>query len=126
MPSKFRGKLEEGVMMVIWFEDCMAVFPKGEFDKLADKVESLPEGNKDKRELSRTLFGIAYEAVPDRQGRLTIPPMLRKIAGLEREVVVTGVRNHVEIWDRERWQKSMEERMKRYEEAADKLSELGF
>lgn len=126
MPSKFRGKLEEGVILVIWFEECMAIFPRNEFERLSEKIESLPEGNKDKRELTRTLFGHAYEAVPDRQGRLTIPPLLRKLAGLDREVVVTGVKNHVEIWDRDRWQKSLESRIQRYEETAEKLSEFGF
>ena len=126
MPSRFRGKLEEGVVMVLWLEECVAVFPEGEFEKLAERMESLPEGSKEGRLMARILFGHAYEAVPDRQGRLTIPPKLRQLARLEREVVAVGVKNRVEIWDRDRWQESMEGGIERYEQTAEKLSELGF
>jgi MraZ protein len=126
MPSRFRGKLEEGVVMVLWLEECVAVFPKGEFEKLAERMESLPEGSKEGRLMARILFGHAYEAVPDRQGRLTIPPKLRQLARLEREVAAVGVKNRVEIWDRDRWQESMEGGIERYEQTAEKLSELGF
>ena len=69
MPSRFRGKLEDGVVMVLWFEECVAVFPKREFERLAERVEALPEGSKEGRLMTRILFGHAYEAVPDRQGR---------------------------------------------------------
>jgi MraZ protein len=126
MPSRFRAKLEEGVVMVYWLEECVAVFPRSEFEKLAERMEALPEGSKDKRLLDRVLFGHAFEAVPDRQGRLTIPPKLRQLAGLEREVVAAGVKNRVEIWDRERWEQSMEGGIGKYEQTAEKLSEVGF
>jgi MraZ protein len=126
MPSRFRGKLEDGVVMVLWLEECVAVFPTAEFEKLAEKVEQLPQGSKEGRTMTRILFGHAYEAVPDRQGRLTIPPKLRQLAGLERDVVAVGVRNRVEIWDRGRWQQSMEGGIERYEQTAEKLSEYGF
>src|SRR4030042_2412408 len=126
MPSRFRGKLEEGVVMVLWLEECVAVFPTVECERLAERVESLPQGSKEGRTMTRILFGHAYEAVPDRQGRLTIPPRLRQLAGLEREVVAVGVKNRVEIWDRDRWQGAMEGGIKRYEQTAEKLSEYGF
>lgn len=126
MPSRFRAKLEEGVVMVFWLEECVAVFPRSEFEKLAERMESLPEGSSEGRMLARVLFGHAFEAIPDRQGRLTVPPKLRQLAGLEREVVAVGVKNRVELWDRARWEKSMEGGIERYEQTAEKLSELGF
>jgi MraZ protein len=126
MPSKFRGQLEEGVVMVLWLEECVAVYPRNEFDKLAERVEALPQGSKEGRTMTRILFGHAFEAMPDRQGRLTIPPKLRQLAGLDREVVAVGVKNRVELWDRERWQQSMEGGIEKYEDAAEKLSDLGF
>ncbi|OFW59627.1 MAG: division/cell wall cluster transcriptional repressor MraZ [Candidatus Solincola sediminis] len=126
MPSKFRRQLEEGVVMVLWLEECLAVFPSGEFEKLAERIEALPQGSKEGRTMTRILFGHAFEAVPDRQGRLTIPPKLRELAGLDREVVAVGVKNRVEIWDRNRWQDSMEGDIEKYEQVAEKLSEIGF
>ena len=86
MPSRFRSKLEEGVVMARWLEQCVAVFPRNEFEKMAERIQALPEGSAEKREFSRVFFGHAYEAMPDRQGRLTIPPKLREIAGLDRDV----------------------------------------
>lgn len=126
MPSRFRSKLEEGAVMVFWFEECVAVFPRGEFEKLTAKVEALPEGSRERRLMARVLFGNAYEAVPDRQGRLTIPPRLRQLAGLNREVVAVGVMNRVEIWDRERWEESMRGGIEKLEQSAEKLAEIGF
>lgn len=126
LPSRFRGKLEDGVVMVLWFEECVAVFPRQEFEKLAEKMEALPEGNREGRMLARVLFGHAYEASPDRQGRLTIPPRLRELAGLTREVAVVGVKNRVEIWDRTRWRESMSDGIRKYEETGEKVSSLGF
>jgi len=126
MPSRFRSKLEEGVVMARWLEQCVAVFPRNEFEKMAERIQALPEGSVEKREFSRVLFGHAYEAVPDRQGRLTVPPKLREIAGLDRDVEVVGMMNRVEIWDRERWAESTRGGLDRFEQTAEKLSELGF
>lgn len=126
MPARFRSRLEEGAVMVFWFEECLAVFPRQEFDKLMAKMEALPEGSRERRQMARVLFGNAGEAVPDRQGRLTIPPRLRQMAGLDREVVVVGVMNRVEIWDRERWEESMRGGIERLEQSGEKLAEFGF
>ncbi len=126
MPSRFRSKLEEGVIIALWLEQCVAVFPRSEFDKMAERIKALPEGNVEKREFTRVLFGHAYEAVPDRQGRLTIHPKLRESAGLDREVEVVGIMDRVEIWDRERWVESTRGGLERFEETAGKLSEMGF
>ncbi len=126
LPARFRSKLEEGAIMVFWFEECVAVFPREEFARLAAKMRSLPEGSKEQRLMLRVLSGNAYEAVPDRQGRLTIPPHLRHLAGLNREVVAVGVMNRVEIWDRARWKETMQGGIERLEQSAEKLAELGF
>jgi len=126
LPSRFRPKLEEGAVLVLWLEECVTVFPRSEFDRIAEKIKALPEGNKARRLLAHVIFGNAYEAVPDRQGRLTIPPRLRQLAGLNREVVAVGLADRVEIWDRERWEKSIKGGIETREEAAEKLAELGF
>ncbi len=126
MPSRFRGELEEGAVMVFWFEQCVAVFTVREFKKMAKKVASLPEGHRERRSLERVVYGNAYEAVPDRQGRLTIPPRLRQLAGLDREVVTTGLMNRIEIWDRERWEERMRGDIVELEQNAERLAEIGF
>ncbi len=126
MPSEFRKELEEGVVMVRWLEHCVAIFPRQEFSAMVQRFQALPEGNTDKREFARLLLASAYQAVPDRQGRITIPPKLREIAGLDREVEVVGLMDHVEVWERERWRKYERAGEERYEQNAGKLSEFGF
>lgn len=126
MPSRFRGKLAEGVMMSRWIEQCVAVFPRSEFDKLAERIQALPEGSKDRRDFALIFFGHAFEAELDRQGRITIPPKLREMAGLDREVEVVGMMNRVEIWDRRRWEEATQGGLERFEQTAERLSELGF
>ncbi|MEJ5186947.1 MAG: division/cell wall cluster transcriptional repressor MraZ [Candidatus Geothermincolales bacterium] len=126
MPSRFRPQLEGGVVMVPWFEDCVAIFPREEFQRVMEKLETFPEGMEEKRFLERVLMGLAYEAVPDRQGRLTIPPRLRQIAGLEREVAIVGLKNRVEIWDRARWEETLAVGWGKSGEMASKIAQLGF
>lgn len=126
MPSGFRRELEEGVVMSRWLELCVAVFPRSEFVKMAERIQALPEGSAEKREFGRLLFGSSFEAVPDRQGRLTIPPRLREIGGLDREVQVVGMMNRVEIWDRKRWDEFEKGGQERFEQNATTLSEQGF
>lgn len=126
MPSSFRRELEEGVVLSRWLEQCVAVFPMGEFSRMTGRIQALPEGSKEKREFARMLLSSAYQAVPDRQGRITVPPKLREFAGLDREVEVVGMMDHVEIWDRERWTEFERGGQERFEQNAGKLSESGF
>ncbi|MGQ9704389.1 MAG: division/cell wall cluster transcriptional repressor MraZ, partial [Actinomycetota bacterium] len=93
---------------------------------LMAKMEALPEGSRERRQMARVLFGNAGEAIPDRQGRLTIPLRLRQMAGLDREVVVVGVMNRVEIWNRERWEESMRGGIEKLEQSGERLAEFGF
>ena len=62
----------------------------------------------------------------DKQGRILIPQVLREFASLEKEVVLVGVANRVEIWSRTRWQESMEAYDDDMDEVAENMEELGF
>jgi len=98
VPAKFRVQLEGGAYVARWLDACLAIFPRSEWDQLADKVGSLPIGDANARTFSRTLFASAYEVEPDRQGRIVVPASLREAAGLTSDAVVVGARDHAEIW----------------------------
>ena len=70
-----------------------------EFVELTRRAQEAPVTVKGARDYTRFLFAGASEETPDKQGRINIPPMLREYAGLDRDVVVIGVMNRIEIWD---------------------------
>jgi len=125
VPAKFRVQLEGGAYVARWLDACLAIFPRSEWDQLADKVGSLPIGDANARTFSRTLFASAYEVEPDRQGRIVVPASLREAAGLTSDAVVVGARDHAEIWSPERWD-GYRQAMDAPEAMAEHLSGLGI
>ncbi len=103
VPAKFRVQLEGGAFVARWLDACLAIFPRADWEELADKVGSLPLGDGGARTFSRALFASAYEVEPDRQGRIVLPASLREAAGLAGEAVIVGSRNHAEIWSPDTW-----------------------
>jgi len=104
LPARFRDELAGGVVITKGQERCLYVFPGTEFRRIAEQLEAQPMTNKAARAYSRVFFASAYDEVPDKQGRVTIPASLREYAGLDRDVVVIGASSRVEIWDAEAWE----------------------
>jgi len=104
VPVRFRVQLGEGAFVSRWIDACLAIFPKRDWDALADKVAAIPIADAGGRTFSRFLFAGAFEIDLDRQGRLVVPAGLREWAGLEGEAVVVGARDHAEIWAPARWE----------------------
>ena len=71
-------------------------------------IREAPLTNKQARDFLRMFLSGASAETPDSQNRITIPPPLRAYAGLERELVVTGVGAHAEIWDAQAWNDYLE------------------
>jgi MraZ protein len=103
LPAKFRDELAEGLVVTRGQERCLYVWPLAEFGRLTEQMRQAPVTNKAARDYLRMLFAGASDEKPDKQGRFTIPPMLRDYAGLTRDCVVIGAMNRVEIWDAEAW-----------------------
>ena len=97
LPAKFRDELSEGLVVTRGQERCLYVWPSAEFRSFTEQLRKAPVTNKSARTFMRMLFAA------DKQGRVTLPPMLREYAGLNRECVVIGAFNRVEIWDSEAW-----------------------
>jgi MraZ protein len=103
LPARFREQLEGGAVMVRALDGCLSVYPVDEFGRLAQKLQSARERGAHERKAARTFFSGAAELTPDKQGRVAIPQHLRDFAGLERDAIVAGMFDHVEIWDAERF-----------------------
>ncbi len=104
LPAKVRDELSEGLVVTRGQERCLYVWPSAEFKlHVARQLEHTPVTNKRGRDYVRMLSASASAETADRQGRITLPPVLRQYAGLQRECVVIGAINRVEIWDAEAW-----------------------
>lgn len=104
LPAKFREELAEGLVVTRAQDRCLAIYSEATFSELARKMASGPSTVKGVRDFQRMLAAGASNEVPDKQGRITIPPQLRKYAGLEKEIVVVGAIDRVEIWDAVAWE----------------------
>jgi MraZ protein len=125
VPSRFRAQLEGGAFVSRWIDACLAVFPRGEWDALAEKVAALPLADASSRTFQRFIFAGAFEFDLDRQGRVVLPASLRGFAGLEGEAVIVGSRDHAEIWAPARWDDYRRE-LESPEALAQHLSGLGI
>lgn len=126
IPSKFREELGDNFIITKGFDNCLFVFPENEWKAFGDKLAQLPMSQKNARAMTRFFFGSAVEGDLDKQGRVLLSSALRSHAGLEKEVVLVGTRNRVEIWDKARWDADNAENCENMEEITENLNELGF
>lgn len=104
LPAKFRSGLAEGVVLTKGQDRSLVLWPVAEFEAAANRIREASQSNAAVRAYSRVLFSSAFDQVPDKQGRITVPQTLRDYAGLQRDCVVVGNHNTVEIWDEQAWQ----------------------
>jgi len=121
IPAKFRDGLGERFFATKGLDRCLFLFPESEWEKQQEQLASLPLAMRDARAYSRLFFAGACECELDRQGRINIPPYLREYAAINKDVVVIGVMNRVEVWSREVWRDYSTKAEESYEEIAEKL-----
>jgi MraZ protein len=105
IPSAFRRKIEDAgdAFVLTFFDDAIAGYPRAAWTSLENQVLSLPAFSRKARALSRVLASRAHESRLDGQGRILVPPALRKLAALDRDVVIIGAMDRFEIWPAEKW-----------------------
>jgi MraZ protein len=103
LPARYRDKLADGLVVTRGQERSLYVFPMDEFTRISEQLRSAPMTNKAARDYLRVFLSGASDEVPDRQGRITIPPVLREYARLSHECTVIGAGARIEIWDSQTW-----------------------
>jgi len=104
LPAKYRAELTDEVTVVCEQERCLAIYAKAVLDAMMEPVNAAPSTLRDVREYQRWTQYRAEDATPDKQGRVTITPSQRTWAGLDRDVVVIGAGNRLEVWNPEQWE----------------------
>jgi MraZ protein len=122
LPAKLRAAFEDGVVLTRGLDGCLFAYPRGEWERLAERIRSLDPLQESSRVMQRHFFGGASQGELDRQGRLVVPAGLLDHAGIDRDVVVAGVFDHLEIWDRATWRSQPHQEKGRAEDAAERLA----
>jgi MraZ protein len=124
VPSKFREGLGESFVVTRGLDKCLFAYPMEEWKVLEEKMKKLPLTKKDARAFTRFFFSGAVECEVDKQGRINIPQALRTYASLEKECVVIGVSDRIEIWANESWQTYVDESEESFAEIAENLMDF--
>ena len=104
LPPKFRRQMKDGVILTRLTDKCITAYPVAEWKRVAESLaKAVAPANF--RKLNRAIFGSAFNASFDGQGRVVLPPPLRAYADIEDTVAVVGINNYVEIWNKELWEK---------------------
>jgi MraZ protein len=121
LPAKFRQALSGGLVITRGMDGCLYCYPQADWERLVEsRLAGLDPFSREGRMMNRFFFAGASEAEPDKQGRVMLPATLAKDIG--REVVVAGVRDHLEIWNREAWRDHVKVMEGSAEDVAERLA----
>ncbi len=121
LPAKFRDQLAPGLVVTRGQERCLYVFTTGEFERMHEQLRQAPVASKQARDYLRVLLSGAYDELPDKQGRITIPTQLRTYANLDRDCTVIGAGSRVEIWATTAWETYLAEQEPEFASTAEEV-----
>jgi len=124
VPAKFRPLLSKAVVTK-GLDNCLFLYPKKEWDKIASKLAALPISKSKARAFARLMLAGAMEVEFDKQGRVVLPEYLREFAGLKQKTIIAGLYDRLEIWDESDWNKYKSETEKDSSDIAEALDDLG-
>jgi MraZ protein len=121
MPRKLREQLGEPNTLFVspGPDQCLWLFTQAELEQLSAKLDQAPAADAEARVFRRLYFAQTEAVDVDRSGRILIPDRLAQFAALQREVVLIGVRDHVELWDAQRWQQYLTQNAPRFDAVAE-------
>ena len=125
LPRAFRASLGRKVVMTRGLDNCLFIYSRSAWEKVAGKLQELSFAQADTRGFNRFILSGAVEVEVDGAGRILIPEHQRQFAGLKKAVVFAGVSDRVEIWDSSRWSTYKTRIEKQADALAEKLGEIG-
>lgn len=103
IPAKFRSRLGEGAVVTKGLDNCLSLYTAEAWEKQAEKLLNLPQTQSKSRAYARFVLASAFGVEADKQGRVVLPANLREYAGIKTVAIVTGLGDHIEIWDQKAW-----------------------
>lgn len=129
VPLRFRELLRQqndSRLVITNMTSCLVVYPQEEWCRVEERVAQLPSVRGDVRSFQRFFISAATECVPDRQGRILIPPALRSHAALEKDVIVVGMQTNFELWAKAKWDEEIRRSQENFDAIANSLAPLGL
>jgi MraZ protein len=128
IPSRFREiliekQVPERLVVTEGLDQCLFAYPADEWKKFEEKVVTRPMNKGDDRYFTRRLLSGAIDCPFDKQGRIVLPNSLRQFAGLQKDALLVGVSNRIEIWSPDRW-KNYLDNGKTLEQIAEQIQEF--
>lgn len=121
LPARFRADLSEGVVITKGQDRCLYAYPLATFARRTEQLGTAAPTDRRARDFARILFASASHEVPDGQGRIVVPAPLRTYAGLNKDCVVTGAYDRVDIWDAGTWQRYLADREDSFADQAEEV-----
>ena len=103
IPARFRELLGEEFILTKGLDGCLSIYPMDAWEAFETKLRALPLTNKNARTFTRFFVAGATNCELDKQGRILLPQPLREFAQLDKDVVLSGNINRIEIWSKEKW-----------------------
>ena len=103
IPTKFRAALKTGAVVTKGLDNCLFLYTKKEWSKIAQRLAALPFNKANDRALARHFLAGAMDVEFDGQGRIVLPEYLRNFAGLSKKIIIAGLYNRLEIWNEATW-----------------------
>src|SRR3989339_2092502 len=125
VPKKFRADLSKGAVVTRGLDNCLFLYTKNEWQKLAEKLANLPFAQANTRAFARLMLAGAMDVDIDKQGRIMVPDYLRQFAGLNKEVIVAGLYSRLELWDSAKWSEYKKKTEAESNQIAEQMGELG-
>ncbi len=125
IPAKFRNELGSELVVTRGLDKCLFLYSKDEWDKLSNKLSTLPFTKQDARNFNRFFLSGATTSEFDKQGRINITSPLISYAGLNKECVIIGVNERLEIWDEEKYNEFLSNNEDDFSKIAENLFEMG-
>jgi MraZ protein len=121
LPKRVREQLGEPETLFVTPgpDGCLWVYTQEGLERLADKLDQAPATDAEARVFRRLYFAQTEAVDVDRSGRVLVPERLVQFAGLQHEVVLIGVRDHLELWDAARWQEYLTRNAPRFDQVAE-------
>jgi MraZ protein len=123
IPSRLRDALPcpsgGGLFVTPGTDNCLTLYAEAAFQRLGERLAQSPPTRQDVRAFSRLFYGQAQYVELDRQGRIRIPAELAMLAKLQKEIVLIGVQDYLEIWDLSAWQSYVAEKQAHFDDIAE-------
>ena len=126
LPADFREELGEHFVITKGLDNCLFVYDEEEWNNLSQKLRQLPLSKPEARAFVRFFFAGARTLECDRQGRFSVPGNLRSYAMLEKDVVLIGVSNRIEVWSKTEWTRYNDTVNPTVTQIAETLADLGI